>query len=69
MVELSKVEQGLLYGLSLTPLTKEEILIIPEFLDTEEMQLELIYFLKTYPNATAQEIKRAVDLIVTEMRK
>ena len=64
-MELSKVEKALLYGLSLTPLKKEEIYPIPLFLDTEEQQIEMIRFLKNHPKATAQEVMNAVgDILI-----
>ena len=68
-MELSNLEKALIYGLSLTPLKKKEVLTIPDFLDTEEQQVEMIRFLKNHPEATEQEVFQAVADIITAHKK
>ena len=67
-MELSKIEKGLLYGLSLTPLTWEEIYPIPLFLKTEENMKVMIMWLKRHPQATVQEVLNAVGVILTHSK-
>ena len=68
-MELSKIEKILLYGLSLTPLSREEIYPIPLFLRTEENMELMIMWLKRHPQATAQEVLNAVGTIIKHSKK
>ncbi len=68
-MELSNLEKALIYGLSLTPLKKKDILTIPDFLDTEEQQVEMIRFLKKHPKATEQEVFQAMAEIIIANKK
>ena len=44
---------------------KKDILTIPDFLDTEEQQVEMIRFLKKHPAATEEEVFQAVADLIT----
>ena len=68
-MELTRIEKVLLYGLSLTPLTWEEIYPIPLFLKTEENMELMIIWLKKHPQASAQEVLMAVATIITHSKK
>ena len=68
-MELSKVEKALIYGLSLTTLSKEEVLKISDVLDTEEEQIEMIRYLKNHPQATPEEVKGEMWKIIIEHKK
>ena len=53
---LTKTERLLLYGLNQFKVSKEDMKAIVLFLEEEDDQLLMIYYLKTHPNATPQDI-------------
>ena len=55
MTKLTKVQKTLLYGLKLYNVAKDDAVAIVALLE-EDDQILLIHYMKTHPNATAQEI-------------
>ncbi len=64
MKELTKLEKVLMYGLSLTPMDEDDQVATFCFLTTNEMKIEMIRFLKSHPEATAQEILNVTGSII-----
>ena len=64
---LTKVQKMLLYGLKMFKVTEEDAVAIVAFL-TEDEQILLIHYMKTHPNATAQEVVNESGRIL-ELRK
>ena len=53
---LTKIERLLIYGLSQFPISEEDQEAIFLFLKEEDDKLLMIYYLKTHPDATPQDI-------------
>ena len=66
---LTQTEQLLAYGLNQFPINKEDKLTMLAFLQTEEDQLLMIYYLKTHPKANEKEIMNEYGKILTRRKK
>ena len=68
-MELTQIEKLLSYGLSQFPINQEDRLTMLAFLREEEDQLLMIYYLKTHPDATEQEILNQYGAILTRRKR
>ena len=53
---LTKIERLLIYGLKQFNLSDDDLNAIVMFLEEEDDKLLMIYYLKTHPDATSQDI-------------
>ena len=66
---LSQTEQLLAYGLNQFQINKEDKLTILAFLQNEEDQLLMIYYLKTHPQVNEEDIMNEYGKILTRRKK
>jgi hypothetical protein len=68
-MELTKIQKLLIYGLSQFEMDIDNQSIIFSLLKEEDDQLLMIYFLKTHPDATEQDILNASGSILVRRKK
>ena len=68
-MELTKIQKLLVYGMSQFKMDIDNERIIFSLMKEEDDQLLMIYFLKTHPDATEQEILNASGSILMRRKK
>ena len=66
--KLTKTQRLLLYGLKTFNVEMEDAVGLVAFM-TEDNQLLLIHYMKTHPEATAQEIMNVAGDIIRDLQK